>query len=292
MSIRVLIAASIAFLISASPAWAFMECFVNQDCSFLYVPSKISDGSRETTLTIATPSDDIDICWAYEDDGTCTAISEGNQTDSAPPGSGQASLTHWGNGVYRISIDASIVTESGKKLCVDVQDVQGTRTVYDEVLCTYVYPEARSQAGIAAAAATDVWAAGTRSLTDKADFGLADNAITAAKIAADAIGASEIAAGAITSSEAPNLDVAVSSVGGSSDITVTASSGNTSTWRIPIDETGVITGNGQYVGWTLVCGKVQREIVDSIQGTPDIIIIEPGNQFGTAPDNEACTIVR
>lgn len=46
------------------------------------------------------------------------------------------------------------------------------------------------------ASAAEVWAATTRALTDKDGFGLADDAITAAKIAADAIGASELAQGA------------------------------------------------------------------------------------------------
>lgn len=42
----------------------------------------------------------------------------------------------------------------------------------------------------------EVWGYSTKALTDKDGFGLADDAITAAKIAADAIGASELAQGA------------------------------------------------------------------------------------------------
>lgn len=83
--------------------------------------------------------------------------------------------------------------------------------------------------------AAEIWANGTRSLTDKADFSLATsqtfsttgsvgsvtsaitlptiptNWITATGIATDAIDADAIAANAITATEAPNLDTTVSS---------------------------------------------------------------------------------
>lgn len=72
--------------------------------------------------------------------------------------------------------------------------------------------------------------------------------------------------------------------------TVTATIGNTSTWRIPIDETTIITANGQYIGAQLVCNKEIREIVDSIQGTPDILIIEPGNPYTIAPAAISCEL--
>ena len=72
--------------------------------------------------------------------------------------------------------------------------------------------------------------------------------------------------------------------------TVTAGTGNTSTWRIPINETATITANGQYIGAELVCAAEIREIVDTIQGTPDIIVIEPGRPFTVAPDAISCAL--
>ena len=54
--------------------------------------------------------------------------------------------------------------------------------------------------GITQVGADKVWGTTVRAITDKAGFGLAN----------DAIGAAQIAAGAITASEAPNLDVAIS----------------------------------------------------------------------------------
>ena len=54
------------------------------------------------------------------------------------------------------------------------------------------------QAGLSTHSAADVWSAGTRALTDKADFTLANGAITAAVIATDAIDADSIKADAVT----------------------------------------------------------------------------------------------
>ncbi len=128
------------------PAHAFQEGVDATDTYYHYVPAAISNGyGRVAGLNIAT-TDDLDVCWYYEDDSTCTAITEGNQTDTCPPASGQACLTDVGNGVYNVGIDASLVTETGKMLCIDVQDVQASRTVGDQILCKYIYPEARDRA--------------------------------------------------------------------------------------------------------------------------------------------------
>ena len=125
------------------PAHAFMEGVPSVDVGFHYIPAAISNGyGRDTSLTIAS-TDDIDVFWAYDDDTAWTEITEGNQTDTCPPSAGQACLTHWGNGAYVVEIDASLVTESGKMLCIDVRDVQASRTVGDQTLCKWVYPQDR-----------------------------------------------------------------------------------------------------------------------------------------------------
>lgn len=85
------------------------------------------------------------------------------------------------------------------------------------------------------------------------------------------------------------LDAPVSAAGGSA-LTVTAGTGNASTWRIPIDETSTITASGQFVGRKLTCNKETREIVSTIQGSPDLIVIEPGRPFSAAPDAVSCSI--
>lgn len=67
-------------------------------------------------------------------------------------------------------------------------------------------------------------------------------------------------------------------------ICVTINTGNTDTWdTIAISETGVITASGEFRGWRMVCGKESREIVNTANGTPDTITIEPGNPFSVAP---------
>jgi hypothetical protein len=192
MLIRILTLA-LTLLIS-SQAFAYQEEAVSTDVYLHYVPAQVADGfSRDATLTLSS-TDDLDVCWYYQDDSTCTAITEGNQTDSCPPTAGQACLTHLGNGVYNIGIDASLTSESNKMFCIDVQDVQGTRTVGDVILCKYIYPQDRLIT------------------TDNVGINLDDTSgtIDAAEIGTDAITAAKIAASAITSSEAPNLDVAVS----------------------------------------------------------------------------------
>lgn len=72
--------------------------------------------------------------------------------------------------------------------------------------------------------------------------------------------------------------------------TVTAGTGNTSTFAIPIDETNVITADGRYVGNFLICGGERREIVATDDNTTDLIVIGPGLPFTTAPDGVSCTI--
>jgi len=86
-----------------------------------------------------------------------------------------------------------------------------------------------------------------------------------------------------------HLDAQIST-SGSGATAVTAGTGNSSAWRIPIDETTVITANGQYIGAKLTCSKETREVVDTVQGTPDLIIVEPGNLFTSAPASVSCDL--
>ncbi len=72
---------------------------------------------------------------------------------------------------------------------------------------------------------------------------------------------------------------------------VTASTGNSSTWRIPIDETSVIAVSNNYIGTYLICNTEIREVVATVNGTPDLIIIEPGRPFLSAPASTICQII-
>lgn len=180
MSTRTLIMVLTAALISfATPAMAYMECTVNGDCYFLYIPKKVADGySRDSTLSLASPTDDIDVCWYYEDGSTCTDILEANQTEVCAPAANQACMSHLGNGVYKIGVDASLISQAGKKFCVDVKDVQPTRTVADEVLCNHIYSQSRvtSTTGLTVGTVNDktgyaLSAAGVDAIWDEAQSG-------------------------------------------------------------------------------------------------------------------------
>lgn len=123
------------FILTCSSAWA--KCIVNTDCTFEYVPALISDGySRGTGLTLVAV-DEIDVRYKFDDDTVFTDITEGNQSDSCPPTSGQVCMVSTGYGTYRVMLDASFIpaAEVNKRLCIDMNDVQVARTVADEVLC-------------------------------------------------------------------------------------------------------------------------------------------------------------
>lgn len=131
----------IAVLIAILHSNVYADCVVNQDCVFEYTPTLILDGySRDTSggLTLVAV-DEIDLRYAYSDDLTqIYAIAEGDQSDSCGtvPASGVC-MFHSGNGWYRIVVDSLLIPSSkaGKRLCLDIQDVQGTRTVGDDRQC-------------------------------------------------------------------------------------------------------------------------------------------------------------
>ena len=137
-----------------SPVWA--KCIVNTDCTFEYVPVAIADGySRDATLTLVTPSD-IDIFYKFDDASAWTTAA--SESETCPPTSGVCMTQISTTGTYRIIVDASVITAANvnKRLCVDVRDVQGTRTVPNEVICQdVVYPfEGHTYCDISAATST------------------------------------------------------------------------------------------------------------------------------------------
>jgi hypothetical protein len=75
--------------------------------------------------------------------------------------------------------------------------------------------------------------------------------------------------------------------------TVTPDPGNTSTITIPITETGTITASGQFEGDWLACGtEPPKEIVLTVNGTPDTIGIRVDRPFAAAPNSGTCGIWR
>lgn len=128
-------------LLAAWPGMAGAECIVSTDCYFDYTPKLLSDATRDTTLTIGSTSD-LDIFAYYEDDSTYGSA-ETEDTTPCPPEASEVGMDHQGNGRYVICVDAALITTSGKRLCLDVQDAQGTATVYDDGMCQEVWAEDR-----------------------------------------------------------------------------------------------------------------------------------------------------
>lgn len=119
---------------------AYADCVVNQNCVFEYTPTLIADGysRNEGGLTLVAINE-IDLRYAYSDDlSSIYAIAEGNQSDSCStvPASG-ACMIYSGNGWYRIVVNSLLIpaSKAGKRICLDIKDVQTTRTVGDEREC-------------------------------------------------------------------------------------------------------------------------------------------------------------
>lgn len=121
------------FLLVLWPMPAIAEPIVDTDMYFHYCPKKLSDGTRDTNLTVGTVSD-LDIFVYLEDDATYGSA-ETEDTTACPAEASEVCMDHQGNGCYAIGVDAALNTTSGKKLCVDVQDTQGTPTVFDFEKC-------------------------------------------------------------------------------------------------------------------------------------------------------------
>ncbi len=139
---RILISLIVIFIAGVSYA-GFDDCVVDTDCYFQYVPAKTALDSRDATLTLSS-TDDLDVFWFYSDDTAFTTVDESNQDDSCPPdASNTFCLTHFGNGAYQIGVDATIITEAEKQFCIDVRDIQGTRTVSDALLCKFIFTQDR-----------------------------------------------------------------------------------------------------------------------------------------------------
>lgn len=77
-------------------------------------------------------------------------------------------------------------------------------------------------------------------------------------------------------------------------VTIITAPDNASSWYIKLNGTSYITANGDYKGFYLYCNtlKTEREIVDSVNGVSDYIILERGFPFPSNPVSETCDIVR